>query len=162
MTLLLPTSQECGVLDSNTARVLTTLIKDNLRLEFEVFLDQKQAQEPRGGNIIPLNITVYGPATSLDKAGFALSEAKIFLQEPSRFHSSSVYCNPHFLSWSDDRKTPRLRQLYSPRSVDIVAEVQEIFNPSSTVKVPHWLGQDSRIRTILHKSVLIGRTLEFY
>lgn len=147
MTLLRPNSQEFGVLDSKIARVLKSLISESPSLQFDVFLDQEQVQRSRETSILPLSITVYGPAASLEKVAFALSNEKIFLQEPTQFHSSSIYYNPHFLSWDDEERTPQLRRPLK----DVEAEVQEILNPSRTVTVPPWLRQDGRIRTTLRK-----------
>lgn len=160
ITILLPTREECGVLDSRTASVLTVLIKKNPSLEFEAFLDPEQLQDSLGRlkpvSILPLCINIYGSTSSMEKVASVLSEKGVFLQEPIHVHPTSTYYNPHFLSWNADSKTPQLRQRL-PRLADIEAGVQEILDPSDTVRVSDWPRQDGRILTVLHKSVFYGK-----
>lgn len=165
ITILLPTREECGVLDSRTACVLTLLVKETPSLKFEAFVDPDQLQgswrRTKPGAILPLCINVYGSMSSMDKVASALSEEGVFLQEPIHVNPTSTYHNPHFLSWDDDFGTPQLRQCLTPLG-DIEAGLQEILDPSNTVKVSEWPRQDGRILTTLHKSVLYGKRTMYH
>lgn len=158
VTALLPTLEEFGVLDCRTALILTTLIKDNPTLQFEAFPDLDQSPQPTRKqeitSVLPLTINVYGPTASLDKVAFALSGENIFLQEPTHFHPTSTYHNPHFLSWEDDMMTPQLKRQCLPNSVNLAAEVETILEQSSIITFSTYTGQDYRIRTSLHEFVL--------
>ena len=161
VTLLLPTLEECGVLDSKTAHILILLLKDHRSLEFEAYLDQEQTQGPYSGNkhssVLPLSINVYGPRTSLENVATALSEARVFFQEPRNFHPASTYHNPHFLSWDDDLQTPRTLQLNHTPEIDLTAEICKILDQSPPETVVDWPLQDCRIRTTLHRFAIDSR-----
>ena len=157
ITLCHPGLGECGVLDKGTANILTELIKNDLSLQFEALADPDSftlaGQRRKRIQILPLEINIYGPFASIDKVASTLSDAKIFLQEPTRNHLSSAYSNPHFLAWDNRRETPQLRQICLPPSVDMLAQVHEILHQSNDTKsldLPH---QDCRISTLLHESV---------
>lgn len=156
VTLLLPSlsEEECGILDSKTAGVLTTLLRKNSGLYFEAFLDpDKRIDSDRRRKpppVLPLTINIYGPEASLDSVSSVLSEAKVFLQEPTNLHPSSSYHNPHYLSWDEDAETPQFRQLSLSTAIG-VAEIYEILDQPNLVQVSHELHQDSRIKTVLQR-----------
>ena len=153
ITLIVPTLEEIGVLDLKTASVLKPLIKDNPLLEFEVFADHDQLQRTRLGKkaskIIPLCIYIYGPITCSNYVASALSEARVFLQEPIYIRPASTYHNPHFLHF-DDIVTPRFL-FVSPHSLNFAAEIDAILEQSDVRDVPILVEQDSRVQTKLHK-----------
>ena len=154
ITLLSPTFEEIGLLDLKTAGVLTTLLEDNPRLHFEAFIDEDRLQqtslEKRSTKIFPLSIVIYGPTECSDTVASALSEAKVFLQEPIRMDPASTYHNPHFLHF-DDTVTPRFLCLSLAPSLDFAAEVDAILEHSDASSLPTLVGQDGRIQTKLHK-----------
>lgn len=156
ITILLPSlsEEECGILDSKSTRVLTTLLKENSGLYFEAFLDpDKLVNSDRRRQplpVLPLTINIYGPASSLDSVSSVLSEAKVFLQEPTNLHPTFSYRNPHYLSWDEDVETPQLRQLSLLSTID-VGEIYEILDQPNSVQVSSGLRQDSRIKTILQR-----------
>lgn len=156
-TICHPELGECGVLDKGTANTLTELIKDDLALQFEALPDLDSftlsCQRRKPIFILPLEINIYGPFASMDKVASALSEAKVFLQEPTRAHPSSAYSNPHFLSWDNRRETPQLRQLCLLPSVDMRARVHEILHQSNDKHFLDLPRQDCRISTPLHEFV---------
>ena len=156
-TICHPELGECGVLDKRSANILTTLIKDDPALQFEALPDLDSStlssQRRKPMSILPLEINVYGPFASMDKVATALSEAKVFLQEPTRVHPSSAYSNPHFLSWDNRRDTPQLRQTCVLPLVDMRARVHEILHQSNDPIFLDLPRQDCRISTVLHKSV---------
>lgn len=164
ITLLLPSlsEEECGILDSKTAGVLTTLLRENSGLYFEAFLDRDQridsgrTRQPLP--VLPLTINIYGPAASLDSVSSILSEAKVFLQEPTNLHPSSSYRNPHYLSWDEDVETPQFQPLSLLTAID-VAEIYEILDQPNLVQVSHELHQDSRIKTVLQRFDFGSRAL---
>ena len=134
--------------------MLTTLIEDNPPLDFEAFLDQDRLQqrnlEGKSTKVFPLSIVTYGPTKCLDKVASALSEARVFLQEPIRMDPASTYYNPHFLHF-DDTVTPRFLSLSLVPSLDFAAEVDAILEHSDTSSLPTIVEQDWRIQTKLHK-----------
>ena len=153
ITLLLPTSEEIGVLDLKTARMLTTLIKDDPRLSVEAFVDQDRLQqgspEEKSIRMLPLCMNVYGPSECSDRVALILSEARVFLQEPICMNTASTYHNPHFLHF-DDSATPRFLDLSISIPRDFAAEVDAILEHSDISSLPTEVEQDQRIRTKLH------------
>lgn len=141
------------------------LIEENHSLEFEAFVDPEQFQGSwrriKPISILPLCINIYGSISSMEKVASALSEKGVFLQEPIHVNPRSTYHNPHFLSWDANLKTPQLRQCL-PRLADIEAGVQEILDPSNTIKVSDLPCQDGKISTVLHKSVFHGKKLMYH
>lgn len=164
ITLLLSSlsEEECGILDSRTARVLTILLRENSGLNFEAFLDpDKQLDSDRRRQplpVLPLTINIYGPTASLDSVSSVLSEAKVFLQEPTNLHPSYSYRNPHYLSWDEDVETPQFRPRFLSAAID-VAKIYEILDQPNLVQVSHELHQDSRIKTVLQRFDFGSRAL---
>ena len=62
ITILLPTMEEIGVLDTKTTNALHTLMADNPCLDFEVFADQEQSKHSDRG-----------------KGGFKIAAVKIYM-----------------------------------------------------------------------------------
>lgn len=156
ITILLPSlsEEECGILDSKSTRVLTILLKENSGLYFEAFLDPDKLvdfdRRRQPLPVLPLTINIYGPATSLDSVSSVLSEAKVFLQEPTNLHPTFSYRNPHYLSWDEDVETLQLRQLSVLTTID-VGEIYEILDQLYLAQNSSELRQDSRIKTILQR-----------
>ncbi len=145
---------EIGVLDLKTACVLRTLTEDNPSLEFEVFVyqDLLQGQRPKKTpiSILPLCINVCGPMVCSDKVGSALSDVKVFLQEPIYMDPAFKYYNPHFYNF-EGTDTPRFLDLSSRSSIDFAGEIDAILEHSGSMSLSASVEQDRRIRTKLHK-----------
>ncbi|MCJ1230294.1 hypothetical protein MMC12_006966 [Toensbergia leucococca] len=151
-TVVLPTSEEFGVLDIKTSDALTALRTAIPSIRLELVLDQDQVK--MGASILSLQINVYGHEVLMDNVGSTLSKASMFLQEPAHLDPKSIYRNPHVLSWEDEVATPRFRRSYHPSSFDFTKEIDVLFGCSDVVTPPYGLSQDRRVRTILHRSEL--------
>ena len=157
MTVLNPNSEEIGVLDKKMATVLRLLKIVSGSIRYSVFpssegdVDQK---ERRSGDIIPLEINISGPLQSLKRIGEVLSEAGMFLQEPSSLEHGVLYRNPHFLSWGDETTTPLFTRPGELPPNDFADSIGEVMSCSEAPSRPRIFFQDRRITTPLKRSSL--------
>ena len=157
MTILNPNSEEIGFLDKKMATVLRLLKTVSGSIRYNVFpssegdVDQK---ERRTGDTIPLEINVNGPLASLNRVGEVLSDAGIFLQEPTSLEHGVLYRNPHFLSWDDETTTPLFARPGELPLNDFADTIEEVMGCSETTFRPRIFVQDRRITTTLKRSSL--------
>jgi hypothetical protein len=150
ISIVLPTTkEEVGILDTNTANTLMALVSLDQSITFEPYLHWKESQDLKPqAKCFPANIIVYGNAEKISEVGTALSNARLYLQEPPSFNREFVYRNPHVLSWSTEN-TPKFLADSTENVLDFSREINLILNESTAVKVPSNLAQSARINTIL-------------
>jgi hypothetical protein len=150
--VLLPTLEEHGVLDDKTSSVFTRLRALSTTIRLEPYVVQYEAlfhhKEERDRNIVPIHMNIHGPDNVVEEVGHTLSDAGMFLQEPEFLLPTSVYRNPHVLSWDDDVATPRFRKIHPP-SEEFFGKIDAILQTSDEVTPSEDLKQDSRIHTVL-------------
>ena len=157
MTVLNPNSEEIGVLDKKMATVLRLLKTVSGSIRYSVFpssevdVDQK---ERRSGDTIPLEININGPVQSLKRIGEVLSDAGMFLQEPTSLEHGVLYQNPHFLSWGDETTTPLFARPGELPPNDFADSIEEVMGCSEATFRPRIFFQDRRIMTPLKRSSL--------
>ncbi len=157
MTILSPKSEEIGVLDKKTATVLMLLKKVSDTIRFSLFLGN-EGDEKRNNNkerqpksILPLEINIQGPVKDLEKVGGVLSDAGMFLQEPSFLEHGVIYRNPHFISWDEQVTTPLLTRPGELSRNDFANSIEEAMNCSNATSYPPRFVQDKRILTFLKR-----------
>ena len=157
MTVLNPNSEEIGVLDKKMATVLRLLKTLSGLITYSVFpssegdVDQK---ERRSADTIPLEININGPLQSLNRVGEVLSDAGMFLQEPTSLETGVLYQNPHFLSWDDETTTPLFARLGELPPNDFADSIEEVMGCSEATFRPRIFFQDRRVTTPLKRSSL--------
>lgn len=157
MTVLSPDSQEIGVLDKRMATVLMLLKKVSGSIRFSLFLGNEGDQmrhtlkERWPKTILPLDIIIQGPIQNLEEVGEVLSDAGMFLQEPSFLEPGVIYRNPHFLSWDEQTATPLLSRRGESSRNDFTDSVAEVMNCSNPALDPPKLVQDRRVMTALKR-----------
>lgn len=157
MTILNPNSEEIGVLDTKMATVLRLLKTVSGSIRYSVFpgsgggADQK---ERRSANTIPLEISINGPLQSLKRIGEVLSDAGMFLQEPTSLENGVIYQNPHFLIWGDEIITPLFAKPGELPPNDFADSIEEVMGCSEATFRPRIFFQDRRITTPLKRSSL--------
>ena len=155
--MLIPTSEEIGILDTKTAAQLKRLKEIVPPVRFESFLGCEEIHadcgpaEKKWLSIQPLQINIYGPQKYLNEVGSILSDAGMFLQEPFYLDKVTVYRNPHFLSWDDTPTTPRLLGSKNTARTDFATKVEAILDSSNDVLRSTNLEQDFRISTRLKR-----------
>ena len=154
VTVLTPMLEEIGVLDTRTTCVLKSLMNSDPTVELEAYVDHEHTQQSiettNSKRVLALSINIYGIMASSETMALLLSEAKLFLQEPTHHRPASTYYNPHFFSWDDCEATPRLRQLSLINSQKFAAEVDKTLTQPYDVRSSVCIEQDGRIRTVLH------------
>ena len=161
-TLLEPsTSEEMGTLDGKSTAQLKRLKEIVPSIKIEAYVDREEDETGCGiqGNkypsIMPLQLNVYGPDEHFSEVGRFLSDAGMFLQEPVFLPPGTLsYRNPHFLSWDDISRTPRLLASNEVSQLDFGMEVEAIINSTNAVPQACHYQQDPRIRTELKGSDL--------
>lgn len=151
VSVLLPiTNEEVGVLDIKTANALTALMKIDQAVTFEPYFHRKETRDlkPQASKFSLVNINIYGNSTKFDEAGFALSAASLYLQEPPSFNRDFVYRNPHILSWPSE-STPTFLEHRNDAALNLANDIDSIINGSAPVHVPTALTQSSSITTTL-------------
>ena len=157
MTILNPNSEEIGVLDTKMATVLRLLKMVSGSIRYSVFpgsegdVDQK---ERRSADSIPLKININGPLQSLNRIGEVLSDAGMFLQEPTSLKNGVIYRNPHFLSWGDEITTPLFAKSGEIPPNDFADSIKEVMGCTEATFRPRIFFQDRRITTPLRRSSL--------
>ncbi len=95
----------------------------------------------------PLKMLVFADDECAEDIGSTLSDHAIFLQEPTRLTSPLRYYNPHVLSWTAEKITPRF--LGTPTPLEFADEVDKILKSLNSTDLPQSPQQDDRIRTKL-------------
>lgn len=146
---MLPTTkEEVGILDTNTANVLIALVSLDHSITFEPYVHWKGGQDLKPQTkCFPTNIVVYGNTEKISEVGTALSNARLYLQEPPSFNREFTYLNPHVLSWTES--TPKFLADSTEHVLDFSKEINFILNESTPVNVPTNLAQSAQISTIL-------------
>ena len=156
-TVLLPTSEEIGIVDTKTAAQLKRLKEIDASVRFDTYLGHEKEQMnsgPQGkksSSISPLQINLLGSEQYLNEIGSTLSAAGMFLQEPSFLDGDIPYRNPHFLTWDDMSTTPLLLTTHIPPNVEFATEIEEILDISNDVVESREFAQDARIGTPLKR-----------
>ena len=156
-TVLLPTSEEIGVVDTKTAAQLKRLKEIDASVRFDTYLGHEEEQMncgPQGkksSTISPLQINVLGSEQYLNEIGSTLSAAGMFLQEPSFIDGEIRYRNPHFLTWDDMSTTPLLLTTHGSPKMDFATDIEEILDTSYDVVESREFAQDARIGTTLKR-----------
>ena len=154
MTVLNPNSEE---IDTKTATTLMVLKRLSWTIRFSLFLSnqgdvkQHSVKAMRLLTVIPVEINIHGPVQSLNDVGRVLSDAGMFLQEPSSLTQGVIYQNPHFLSWDEESTTPLLLNPREMSKHDFANSIEEVVNFSKAVLHPPKFEQDRRIKTILKR-----------
>ena len=157
MTVLGPNSEEVGVLDKKIATVLILLrkvsitIRYNLCLGHEGNLTRHISKEKKPNDIFPLEITIYGPEQSLKEVGDILSDAGLFLQQPTFVDNNSIYRNPHFLSWDEETTTPLIARPGEASNTGFVDSIEELMKCSNATLQPPPFLQNWRVVTPLKR-----------
>ena len=160
ITILLPTSDEIGILDDKTAAALKLLRGVTAAIKFDAFLScdtdstPDDATEKKLPSILPVQINVLGPDQYLDEVGFALSNCGVFLQEPIFLNRGLDYLNPHFLSWGGDSTTPLFLSSQENPKTDFMTRAEAIHDSSNAILQSRPFKQDARVTTILRRSDL--------
>ena len=155
MTVLNPNSEEIGVLDQKMATVLRLLKTVSGSIRYSIFPCSEgdvEQKERRSGDTIPLEININGPLQSLKRIGEVLSDAGMFLQEPSFLEHGVPYRNPHFLSWGDETTTPLFARPGELPPNDFADSIEEVMGCSEATFRPRVFLQDKRIMTPLKRS----------
>ena len=161
MTVLGPNSEEVGVLDKKTATVLIPLkkmsetIRFNLCLGHEGNLMRHNCKEKWPNNTLPLEITIYGPVQNLKEVGDILSDAGLFLQQPTFVDNNSIYRNPHFLSWDEETTTPLIARPGEASNIGFADSIEELMECSNATLQPQPFLQNWRVVTPLKRLVLM-------
>lgn len=156
-TLLEPsTSEEMGTLDDKTTGQLKRLKVIVPSIKIEAYVDREEDETGCGthgkkdSSVMPLQLNLYGPDQQFSKVGYFLSDAGMFLQEPVFLPSRDFsYRNPHYLSWDDIPRTPRLLGSNEVSPFDFGMEIEAIINDTHTIPQPCHFQQDPRIKTEL-------------
>ena len=157
MTILGPNSEEVGVMDKKTATVLIVLkkvsetIRFNLCLGLEGDLMRHNSKEKWPNNTLPLEITIYGPVQNLKEVGDTLSDAGLFLQQPTFVDNNSIYRNPHFLSWDEETTTPLIARPGEASDIGFANSIEELMKCSNATLQPPPFLQDRRVVTPLKR-----------
>ena len=131
-------------------------------LKVEAYLGQEEEHGTGYGvrgttnmSVIPLQLNVYGPDRYFDDVGSFLSGVGMFLQEPVSIREGiASYRNPHFLSWDEMSKTPRLLGFHKATIGNFETEVEAILHSANDIAPSYNFEQDPRIVTILKGSVV--------
>ncbi|KAL2041206.1 hypothetical protein N7G274_006151 [Stereocaulon virgatum] len=159
-TVLLPTSEEIGILDTKTAAQLKRLKEIDTSVRFNTYLDHEEEQMSCGpqrkqsSSISPLQINLLGSEQYLNEVGSTLSAAGMYLQEPIFLDGEIPYKNTHFLTWDDMSTTPLLLTTDSPPNMDFATEIEGILHTSNDVIESEEFAQDARIGTALKRHQL--------
>ena len=157
MTVLNPNSEEIGVLDKKMAILLRLLKTVSGSIRYSVFPSSEgdvEQKERRSGDTIPLEININGPLQSLKRIGEVLSDAGMFLQEPTSLEHGVLYRNPHFLSWGDEPTTPLFAIPGELPPNNFADSIEEVMGCSEATFRPQVFFQDRRITTPLKRSGL--------
>jgi hypothetical protein len=159
VTMLLPTMDEVGILDSRTSKILNLLKQSYPDLLLEPFLTREdwEMRSP-ASPYCSLKVTIYALDECVDDIGNKLSENSFFLQEPISWDPTARYYNPHVLSWSNERVTARF--IRPTPSIERFAEKFDgIINSLESTELSLSLEQDHRIRSKLQEYVMIVLSL---
>ncbi|SLM38846.1 Zinc finger, RING/FYVE/PHD-type [Lasallia pustulata] len=151
-TVLSSTMEEVAILDTRHTHVLNTLRATASSLQLELLVSGDRAKRPHNGatrNNFTAEINVYGNTTDIASVSSILSDAGIFLQEPEQLDSSTIYRNPHVLSWEVQDVTPCFRRMLPSVEAEFEKAVEGILDEPEALPPHTDFLQDHRITSVL-------------
>jgi hypothetical protein len=147
-------TREVGILDLRHASVIRKLIATVPSIRFDPFLaeDPVEFEDAVVPDSCSVEIILYGFKDTIDDVDSILSEACIFLQEPTHIEPHVVYHNPHILSWDGDFGSPQFKNHRLLDPVNVEEEAKAIVTAAEPLLLAlETEGQDPRIRAVLHR-----------
>jgi hypothetical protein len=145
---------EVGELDKHHADILKTLQRQFPSLRCEVYVMQASSCNVKKSSrsaVFSVEINVYGPPSLAPSVGSVLSDANVYLQEPTYLPETIAYRNPHVYSVDDDFLTPRFREKRCETKRNFECEIDAIINETASTDPQESFWQDPRIRSPLCK-----------
>lgn len=145
---------EVGELDKHHADILKALQRQFPSLRCEVYVMQASSCDAKKSSrsaVFSVELNVYGPPSLADSVGSVLSDANVYLQEPTYLPETIAYRNPHVYSVDDDFLTPRFRENRCETKRNFECEIDAILHETASTDPQESFWQDPRIRSPLCK-----------
>ena len=113
-----------------------------------LFAMRKSRQDPRYSL---LNSIFMARQSLAESVGSVLSDANVYLQEPTYLPEIITYCNPHVYSVDRDFSTPRFREKRCETKRNFEHEIDAIIHEIASTDPQESFWQDPRIRSPLCK-----------
>jgi hypothetical protein len=154
VTILGSDLEEVGELDKHHADVLKDLQRQFPSLRCEVYVMQASfadAKKSSRSAVFSIELNVYGSPSLAESVGSVLSDANVYLQEPTYLPEIIAYRNPHVYSVDDDFLTPRFREKRCETKRNFECEIDAIIHETASTDPQKSFWQDPRIHSPLCK-----------
>jgi hypothetical protein len=145
---------EIGELDKHHAGILKALQRQFPSLRCEVYVMQSSPCDVKKSSrsaVFSIELNLYGSSSLAESVGSVLSDANVYLQEPTYLAETITYRNPHVYSVGHDFSTPRFREKRCDTKPNFEQEIDAIIHETASTDPRESFSQDLRIRSSLCK-----------